>query len=57
MREITEKVRPPRVLEVPYPLGFPLGEPGVPESQHAVLRRLLQLLDRTDVPVLEELGI
>lgn len=56
MREITAKVRPPRALEVPYPLGYPFGEPGVAETQHTVLRRLLSLLSRTDVPVLEQLS-
>jgi hypothetical protein len=56
MREITEKVRPPRALEVPYPLGYPFGEPGAAETQHVVLRRMLQLLAHTDVPVLEQLG-
>ena len=55
MREITDKVRPPRVLEVPYPLGYPLGEPNPPELQHVVMNRLLAMLSRTDVPVIEQL--
>ena len=55
MREITDKVRPPRVLEVPYPLGYPLGEPNAPELQHVVMNRLLAMLSRTDVPVIEQL--
>jgi hypothetical protein len=54
--EITRKVRPPRALSVPWPLGFPLGEAGEPASQRKVLRALLALLLRTDVPVLERLG-
>jgi hypothetical protein len=52
--EITRKLRPPRALAVPYDLGFPLGIPNDPEGQLSVLRALLALLDRQDVPVLEE---
>lgn len=51
---ITEKIRPPRSLAVPYPLGFPLGEANNPELQKEVLRQMLALLKRNDVPVLEE---
>lgn len=51
--EVTEKVRPPRALAVPWPLGFPLGAPGAPALQRKVLGALLTLLGRTDVPVLE----
>jgi hypothetical protein len=50
---ITRQIRPPRALSVPYPLGFPLGEPGDAELQTSILRALLALMDRTDVPVLE----
>lgn len=52
--DVTKKIRPPRALAVPYPLGFPLGEPNNPGLQTAILRALLDLLSRTDVPVLEE---
>ncbi len=52
--DITRKIRPPRALAVPYPLGFPLGEANNPDLQTEVLRQLLALLDRDDVPVLEE---
>ena len=54
LRTITEKIRPPRALAVPYPLGFPLGEADNPELQTEILRQLLTLLRRDDVPVLEE---
>ena len=54
--DITRKIRPPRALAVPYPLGFPLGEANKPDLQTEVLRQLLALLDRDDVPVLEELS-
>ena len=57
LAEITEKIRPPRALSVPYPLGFPLGEANNPELQTEVLRQLLALLERNDVPVLEDLRL
>ena len=50
--EITRKIRPPRALAVPYPLGFPLGEAGNPGLQLRVLRQLLRLTGENDVPVL-----
>jgi hypothetical protein len=49
---ITRKIRPPRALAVPYALGFPLGEPGNPGLQTSILRALLALVSRNDVPVL-----
>ena len=54
LREITVKVRPPRALAVPWPLGFPLGAPDDAALQRKVLMQLLALLLREDVPVLEE---
>jgi hypothetical protein len=51
--DITRKIGPPRALAVPYPLGFPFGEANNPGLQKTVLGALLDLLDRTDVPVLE----
>ena len=54
--DITRKIRPPRALAVSYPLGFPLGEANNPDLQTDVLQALMDLLDRDDVPVLEEFG-
>jgi hypothetical protein len=51
--EITRRIGVPRVLETPYPLGFPLGEPDNAELQRAVMKALLGLLPRDDVPVVE----
>jgi hypothetical protein len=51
--EITAKVRPPRALAVPYALGYPFGLPGVQDVQRSVLRALLSLCRRDDVPLLE----
>jgi hypothetical protein len=49
--EVTRAVRPPRALSVPYPLGYPLGAPRDPALQRGVLRALLALTDREDVPL------
>ncbi|GAB4252871.1 MAG: hypothetical protein Kow00109_28540 [Acidobacteriota bacterium] len=54
LREVTEKVEPPRVLFVDYPLGYPLGRPHDPELQRRILRAALQLLEREALPVWEE---
>ena len=51
--EITRKIGAPRVLEVPFPLGFPLGEPNNPDLQHRVLSALLSLVESGDRPVTE----
>jgi D-proline reductase (dithiol) PrdB len=51
--EITRKVRPPRALAVPYPLGYPLGMPVRPGVQRSVLRALLSLCQRDDLPLIE----
>lgn len=53
LAEITRVTKPPRALFVPYDLGYPLGAPDDPEQQHQVIRAALDLLPRTDTPVLE----
>jgi hypothetical protein len=53
LREIAEKVRPPRALTVPFRHGFPLGAPHDPALQRRVIEAALSLLARSDVPVLE----
>ncbi len=57
LREFSEKVRPPRALWVPFPFGRPLGAPGEPAIQRRTLAAALQLLERSDGPVLEELTL
>ena len=54
LREVAEKVRPPRALFVPFPHGYPLGRPKDPKGQHAVLEAALRLLedDALNPPVL-----
>ncbi len=57
LREIAEKVRPPRGLVVPYPHGFPLGQPNDPPAQRLVLEAMLAVVEeeRGPGPVLREL--
>lgn len=50
LREIAEKVRPPRALCVPHPFGYPLGQPHDVEVQRAVVRAALALLGREGPP-------
>jgi hypothetical protein len=50
----TEKIRPPRALWVPFPLGRPLGAPDDPDFQKRVLRALLALFSETSGPVLRD---
>jgi len=54
LHDVTRVIRPPRALFVPYPLGYPLGEPGNPALQHRIIAAALSLLGRTDVPVLDD---
>lgn len=54
LREITEKMRPPRALFVPFPLGYPLGAPHDAELQRRVIAQALSLLEREGPgPILE----
>jgi len=45
LREVAERVRPPRSLFLPFRHGYPLHEPGRPASQRAVLEAALRLLE------------
>ena len=51
--EVSQTVGVPRALDVPWPLGFIMGEPNNAELQRAVLVQALALTDRDDIPVLE----
>jgi hypothetical protein len=53
LREISDQVRPPRALFVPYPLGYPLGAPQDAALQTRIIRAAFALLARNDCPVLE----
>jgi hypothetical protein len=45
LREVAQRVRPPRALFVPFPHGYPLGAPGDPALQHRVLEAALEMLE------------
>jgi hypothetical protein len=57
LREIAEKVRPPRALLVPFRHGYPLDRPHDAARQRAVLEGALGLVERDDAepPVLVDL--
>ena len=54
VKEHADRVKPPRMLWVPYFFGNTLGKANDPELQHRVLRAALDLLDYETGPVLEE---
>lgn len=54
VREHTEKVRPPRALWVTFELGRPLGIPDDAPFQRRVLKAALDLLARTDGPLIAD---
>lgn len=54
LHEVTDVIRPPRALFVPFRLGFPLGEPNNAELQHRIIAAALSRLERHDVPVIED---
>jgi hypothetical protein len=45
LREVAQRVRPPRALFVPFPHGYPLDRPGEPARQHLVVEAALELLE------------
>ena len=55
--EVSEMVGVPRALDVPWPLGFTLGEPNNPKLQRAVLEQALELTDRDDIPLIGRFGL
>ena len=58
LREVSLRVKPPRTLFVPFPLGYPLGKPSHPELQTLILRSALALLESTEpLPVLQDFGM
>ena len=54
VREHTETVRPPRALWVTFELGRPLGVPDNPIFQRRVAKAALDLLARTDGPLIAD---
>ena len=55
LKEVSLRVAPPRTLWVPFPMGYPMGEPRRPEIQTRVLTEALALLAQTsDGPILAD---
>ena len=54
VRRQAENIKAPRFLHCEFPLGRPLGRPGDTAFQTGVIRRAFALLDRVDVPVIED---
>ena len=54
VREHTETVRPPRALWVTFKLGRPLGIPDDAPFQRRVVKAALDLLQRTDGPLIAD---
>ena len=50
LREIAEKVRPPRAMHVPFPHGYALGKPNDPEGQRRVIEAALELFGEPGPP-------
>jgi hypothetical protein len=50
LREVAEKVRPPRALWVPFKHGYPLDAPEEPARQRAVIEAALRLLETESGP-------
>jgi hypothetical protein len=50
LREVAEKVRPPRALCVPFRHGYPLGAPNDPAKQRQVMEAAFALLEREGPP-------
>lgn len=55
LREVTEKVNPPRALFVDTPLGYPLGRAHDPDLRREIIWSALSLLhERAGLPIIEE---
>ena len=54
VRDVAERMRPPRALYAEFPLGRPLGKPLDPDYQRGVLDAAFALLDAPAGPVLED---
>jgi D-proline reductase (dithiol) PrdB len=50
LREVTEKVRPPRTLCLRYPFGHPFGEPFHAVQQRTILLDALRALETITEP-------
>ena len=53
LEEVTRRCAPSRALSLPFPLGYPLGKPFERKLHRRIVQTALDLLYRSDVPVLE----
>ena len=49
LRLVTEKIRPPRALIVPFRHGYPLDSPNEPSKQRAVIAAALNMLTEPEL--------
>ncbi len=57
LKEVAISVASPRTLWVPYPLGYPFGEPSRPQLQGRIILSALALLSqRSPEPILVDLA-
>ena len=54
VKEHAERVKPPRMVWVPYTFGNVLGRPGDPLIQHQIMKAAFDLLEAEEGPALEE---
>ncbi len=54
LREVTEILKPPRSLFVPFKMGYPLGLPNDADLQMSVIEQALSLLEKNNTPILAE---
>jgi hypothetical protein len=56
LRFVTDIIKPPRALRVPFPHGYPLGKPNDAGLQHAVIEAALKLAEEPAVsgPVIRD---
>lgn len=49
LRDVAEKVRPPRALFVSFRHGYPLGEPNNPKLQHEIIEAAFRLFENSSL--------
>lgn len=52
LSDVTETIRPPRALSVPFRFGYPLGRPHDAKIQHEIISEALTLLSENELPIL-----
>jgi hypothetical protein len=57
MREVAERMKVPRALYTPFPVGLSLGKPGDKKFQYEVLQAAFDLLEEPEGPVIREFPV